>query len=150
MVRWLQMKAISSPLSAGSIIVFSLVFLSSCGLKWGSASPNDTAPTGGTIVAQGSFTSLNGRTAGGTVQIYDMGTSTIVRLVGVTFPAESGLQLSVTGDGAVVSTTTLLATTGSKNYTISASGVSTWNSVTIHSLPKNLDYAQALLSKALW
>ena len=122
-----------------------------CGkIKWGGTTiPNDPAPTGN-IVAQGEFTGLNGNTMNGTAEIY-LNTSGrfIIRLVGITVPNESGLQVIGKADGREVYTSQLRFFNGSQNYStnITSGQVTTWDSVMIRSAIKVVtpEIAQALL-----
>lgn len=132
------------------ILLLTLIIagLAGCGpIKLGSISPNDPAPSG-TIMAQGSFTSLNGQTVTGTAIVYfEGGSSYIVRLSGISAPSENGLQVVVVANGATQATFSLRASSGSQNYMLSLSAYSiTWNQVNIHSTVNNMDYGEALLT----
>ncbi|MEK6706302.1 MAG: hypothetical protein AABZ06_10985 [Bdellovibrionota bacterium] len=109
---------------------------------------NDPEPQG-TIIAQGSFVGLNGRTVSGTSTIYltDIDVYTI-RLAGFSIPAESGIQMIAVVNDSSLTPVTLSTSGGNKNYSITLSGSVTWKQIRIHSAPNNLDYGQALLTKA--
>jgi hypothetical protein len=117
-----------------------------CGqLKLGVLQLNDPAPVG-TIVAQGTFNGLNGKTVSGVAVIYrltETGTH-VIRLEGINTPAESGLLVRARQGGQVVFDTGLRSTRGTQNYSINITESAGWNSVTIHSTAANEDYATAL------
>lgn len=138
---WTRTRDMASAILAGAVVT-------GCGpIKLGSSSPNEPAPSA-PIVAQGSFTSLNGQTVTGTAIIYSLGGSSyIARLSGITAPSENGLQVVVVANGVTEATFALLSSTGSENYPFSLTAYSiNWNQVNIHSTVNNEDYGEALLT----
>lgn len=109
---------------------------------------NDPVPTG-TIVAQGTFTGLNGKSASGMAVIYSVASgSYILRLSGVNLPDESGLQLIIVANSTNLSSIMLRGSSGNQNYTFSYSGTSpTFNQVRLYSMTAFTDYATALLTQ---
>lgn len=133
---------------APAVFFATCAMLAGCGpIKAGSSSPNDPAPNA-TIIAQGTFTSLNGQTVTGAAIVYETGGSSyIVRLSGISAPAENGLQVVVVANGTTQATFALRAPTGSQNYSMSMSAYSVyWNQVNIHSSVNDEDYGEALLT----
>ena len=109
---------------------------------------NDPVPQG-TIIAQGSFVGLNGRTVSGTVTIYLTGIGMYtVRLAGLSIPSENGIQMITVVNDSSLTPITLSTGGGNKNYSITLDGSVTWKQIRIYSAPNNLDYGQALLTKA--
>lgn len=113
----------------------------------GGGFPNDPAPTG-TVKAQAAWVSLNGQTVSGTVTVYLLESgSYVVRLNGLSAPSETGLSLRVTASGQQVISTSLRATGGSQNYSVSPSFANPrWEKATIRSNTAGLDYGEALLA----
>src|SRR5690348_17169099 len=70
----------------------SLILLNSCGIiPLGTSTLNDPVPSG-TVLASGSFTGQNGKTASGTATVYLSDTGTyVIRLDGLVVPSENGL-----------------------------------------------------------
>lgn len=138
-------------LTASLALVLSLLS-SSCGsLSSGAVSANENAPTG-SILASGSFTSLNGKTVSGIAKvILDTGNVYWVRLEGLSAPSESGLQVwltktsSTTGQSEKTNVGTLRSVTGSTNYQTTITSAIAFTAVTIRSPAANLDYGTALL-----
>lgn len=129
------------------LLAYGFVLLSSCGsISAGSVSSNDPAPSG-SIVAQGNFVGLNGKAVTGSVAIYNLASgSFVVRLIGISVPAENGLQVAVVINGGVQQIlSTLRSYTGTQNYSYSAGGVVDWTNVSIHSPMANADYGMAIL-----
>ena len=131
------------------------LWLAGCG-QFGAgspAAPNDPAPNL-KIVAQGPFTSLNGKTVSGNVIIYNAGTKLFVmRLSGLTAPSgETGMVIVPIVDGVSQGTVALQASSGNQNYNVNLSASSTvtagtWNQVNIRQPSANLDYGQALMTQ---
>ena len=105
--------------------------LGACGnITLGGGTQNDPTPTG-TIVAQGPFTGLNGRTVTGNVSVYQqVGTSGactfVVQLQSLNAPNDAGVTLEVIPvvNGApnlVPSEYALRSPTGNENYSFTAS-----------------------------
>ena len=112
-----------------------------CG-KAVSTSPNDAAPVGGTIVATGAFSGA----VTGTVSVYSMGSNSyIIRLVGLSAPAEAGIQMIPWVNSAAATTFTLRAATGNQNYNLTASGTLVWNKIVIRSSSQARDLDEAPL-----
>ncbi len=109
------------------------------------ATPNDAIPKG-TITAQAEFLPLNSQTASGVAVIYNIDAETwVVRLEGVSFPVETGLQLIPVADSAAVGTTSLRSSKGTQNYALTlATAPTKWNKVRIYSTKTQTDYAEAL------
>jgi hypothetical protein len=128
------------PLALSAALTISAI---ACGR--GGAILNEPEPSGD-IVAQGSFTSLNGRSVTGTATVYRQATGAyVLRLGGVSTPEEIGLSIILTYNGSLSSTTPLRSYTGSQNYSLSLPSATEFNRVTIRSTSANLDYGQALL-----
>ena len=143
------------PLLSVLMLVWASALLTGCGKGGTARPPNDPAPTGGQIVAQGSFdASAQGKTVTGSATVYRLSDSFgiptgeyVIRLSEFQAPAESGLQVIVVANGSPVLSLALRAPSGNMNYSVSygGSGLPTWNKVIIHSSPANLDYATANL-----
>jgi hypothetical protein len=119
--------------------------LTACGTGagGGATSLNEPAPSG-FLLAQGPFFGQNGQTVSGTAAIYaGTGGAFILRLEGISAPSENGLLVRVVGNGTQVFSSTLRASSGSMNYTMSATGVFTWNSVNIFSPAQAKIYGSA-------
>lgn len=101
-------------------------------------------------MAQGTFSSvLTGKNVSGGVTVYQTnGQSYIVRLEGLTAPAEAGLQLRVLADSAALTNVALRSTIGTMNYPYTAGSTARFQTVYIYSAPNNLDYGRAELIKA--
>ena len=111
----------------------------------GGSAPNDVRPTNLPLV-QGVFTGQNGKTVTGTAVIFNVSASNyVLRLEGISTPAEGGLQVQLyTSDGQ--SNFSLRASGGSQNYTFSSTDPNVlFSSVSIFSTPNNLSYGSALL-----
>ncbi len=128
----------------------SLIFANCSGLSIGTgggSSPNEKAPTG-TLLTQGTLSGLNGQTVSGNALVYSTGISNYaVRLEGLTAPSEQGMSLQVIdGSDQTLGSTTLTATSGSKNYTFSNLGPNlTIKRIYIFSSVKGVNYGSALL-----
>ena len=122
--------------------------LVSCGqVKLGNTTPNDQAPSG-TVIGQGDFISLNGKTVTGTAAVYNSegsSTSYTLRLNGISAPSETGLVIVITVNGEQLSPFALRSSSGSQNYSVYYEGTPTFKQVTIRSPSANMDYGQALL-----
>jgi hypothetical protein len=109
---------------------------------------NDPIPEG-SLRSQGNFTGQNGKTASGSVAVYQLSNSFsyVVRLQGITVPNETGLVVQVYGvPSTPLQTFVLRSSTGSQNYSLPNLGASTlFKSVVIYSQTANLSYAFALL-----
>ena len=107
---------------------------SGCGiLPFGGASSNDPVPSG-SLVAQGTFSSLNGNTVSGTAGIYQTTDSEFtVRLSSISVSDGASLQVTVQSDGATVYSSGLRSTSGTQNYSFTHTGSTNWNSVIIES-----------------
>lgn len=120
--------------------------VSACGqIHLGSATPNDTEPTG-TIIAQGPFVGASSKTVTGTAVIYkvDLG-SYIIRLNGISTPSETGLQVvGVTNEGKLAGQT-LRSTSGNQNYSVSTETTPQWLQVNIYSTLNTTNYGTAIL-----
>ncbi|MCM2277599.1 MAG: hypothetical protein NDJ89_05940 [Oligoflexia bacterium] len=119
----------------------------SCGIKVGGGSLRDPVPNG-TLVASGEFQGQNGKTVSGSALVYQTGqVSYVLRLSGVSFPAESGQQIFAVVGGSTLSAIELRGNTGDQNYDITLSGFTSpdWQLVRIHSTVYATDYAQATL-----
>ncbi|MCM2322304.1 MAG: hypothetical protein NDJ90_03475 [Oligoflexia bacterium] len=102
----------------------------------------------GLLVAQGTFAGQNGKTVSGSALIYKTGeVSYVLRLSGVSFPTESGLQIIAKVSGSSLPPIELRGVTGDQNYDISLDGFITpdWQLVTIRSTVQGTDYATAIL-----
>lgn len=131
------------------LALFSLFFLSSCGLDTGPGIPSDPIPQG-TVVAQGPFTDLN-QSVSGTVVVYlTQGQGYVIRLTGLQAPAENTLQLvGVSASEGEVYWARLGVNVGTKNYYTGRVVPTTWTSVIIRSTvapPGVRDYGQAILT----
>jgi len=114
-----------------------MTYFSSCGnlsIKGGSSSSSDSAPTG-TIVFQGTLSSLTSDSFSGIAAIYLTTSGTFTARL-ESFSTSSSASLRVTGtdgNGDTVFTSTLKSTSGDQNYTtgVSSGGVVTWSSLSI-------------------
>lgn len=107
---------------------------------------NDPLPSG-TIVAQAAFTGQNGKTASGLGVIYNQsGGSYVLRLSGVNFPTEAGLQLIIVANSTNQGPLLLRSSSGNQNYHFYLEGASpVFNQIRLHSVIQFKDYATALL-----
>src|SRR4051794_40306428 len=115
---------------------------SRCGLDTGSGGGsiflNDPVPAGvrgfpNQLIGQ------NGQHVTGVAVLYRSGASYVLRLEGITVPAEPALQVRVLGSVVPTQSFQLRASTGNQNYPLSTGqGVT---SVNIHSSQKNIEYA---------
>ena len=120
-----------------------------CGIPLGSNAPNDPTPSG-TIVAHGTFATLNGDTASGNATIYRVnGANFVVRLEGISMPSQGGLLVKVLNGRAVVLSTALRSSEGSQNYSFNVASPGAWNSVDIYSSTSASNVSQALLTSTL-
>jgi hypothetical protein len=120
-----------------------------CGqVTLGGGTANDAVPVG-TIVAQGSFTSVaSGKPVTGTVTVYLASSIYIVRLQGLSTPSESGLFVRGVVNGIAAQDLALRSTSGNQNYTFSSVPAgSIWAQVKIYSATANLDYGLATLTQ---
>jgi hypothetical protein len=135
-----------------SVIFLLNVNCADIGIGFGpSGPPNDATPTG-TVLRQGQFSGLNGKTASGAAIFYsgNGAGNYILRLEGVSFPEETGLSIRIYSASQLVSTLQLRYSSGSQNYTLSGIG-SQLNfsiygqiSVYIFSSVNNKNYALAI------
>lgn len=112
------------------------------------ASANDPVPEG-TLIAQGTFTGLNGKTTSGTAAIYlSSGGLATVRLESFSAPNGTSLQVAAKANGQTLYQASLRAESGNQNYATSVTGAQNWTSVVILSStvasPLN-EYGVALL-----
>jgi hypothetical protein len=109
--------------------------------------PNEPAPQGGTILAQGDFVGLNGKSVGGAAAVYDVGTAGtfVLHLSGLSAPVESGLAVVVVANGSEQGSNTLRSSQGSQNYFITMVGSPKWNQIIIRNSSTKIDYGQASL-----
>jgi|GEM_PF-6252874 len=136
--------------SLSKIFLIVLMTLGSpgCGQGIQSSEPivlNDPIPSG-TIVAQAAFTGQNGNTASGLAVIYSQtGGSYVLRLSGVNFSNEAGLQLIIVANSTNQGPLLLRSSLGSQNYRFYLDGASpVFNQVRLHSVIHFKDYATAL------
>ncbi len=132
------------------IMCASVFFTASCGsTELGTVKINDPAPSSGQIVAQGNFTGLNGKTVSGIALVYQMSDgSHLIRLEGLSAPAETGLQVVAKVDSTIAYSAGLKGATGNQNYPTTIIGASTWNSIKILSTqlaPPENEYGAAIL-----
>ena len=128
-------------------VVWGVLLLSfSCGLKPGSNSANDPAPSY-PIVKQGTFIGQNGRQVSGGAIVYNpSGSDYIFRLAGISTPEEGGLQVrAVTQGGTNILVATLRASSGNQNYYYTAGGATVWSQVVIYSGTNSIEYGLAVL-----
>jgi hypothetical protein len=123
-----------------------LLLIGSCGD--GSSSGiwlNEPEPRG-TIVAQGTFSGLNGKTASGNAIVYKQGEgSYVLRLSNASLPEEAGLKLILVVNSVSQSGILLRSSSGNQNYNFTLSYTSpTFNSVRLNSVLAFRDYASAL------
>lgn len=126
-----------------------LLTLAGCGfLRPGRTGIQDPVPQG-VIVAQGTFTGLNGNTASGAAVIYLTPSSQyIARLEAFQGPSQNAMLIEVVADGSVAYSTGLTGISGNQNYNMGAITVSNWNYVSILSSsvpPPNNQLARANL-----
>jgi hypothetical protein len=148
---------LKSALFIPSLLIFGqclgLTNLTGCGLHLTSGtgtSPNDATPQGN-VVYQGQFFKENGATtASGSATVYLSNGNYVLQLAGLAFdfPDSSNLTVIVNGSNRVVASFALSATTGTKNYTFSATATQLI-SVKIHSNSANLSYASAQLQSII-
>lgn len=121
------------PWTVLSILLF-LVHLCACGdVRVGATTPpNDPVPSG-LVVAQGTFSGLNGKTVSGNAAVYrDISTGThTVRIEGITVPDEANLQVQAQANGQIALKTALRFKSGTQNYTTSVTDGRKWDSVSI-------------------
>jgi hypothetical protein len=111
-----------------------------------SANPNDVRPTS-QVMVQGSFTGLNGKTVTGNAMVFDTGNlNYVLRLEGISTPAEGGLQVRLFGSDRQHNFD-LRAYSGSQNYSFTSTNTSVrFTDVSIFSTVTNMPYGSALLS----
>jgi hypothetical protein len=125
--------------------------LAACGISLGGGTFNDPTPTG-TVIAQGSFNSYNGRTVTGIVSVWeqdDGGSCThVVQLQSLSAPTDAGLEVVPLVNGATnVSPTfySLRGSSGNQNYTFTGAACgSSWAQVKI------IDPSVALASQQVY
>ncbi len=116
------------------IFMTTLWFLGACGnVGVGPAAiPNDPLPTG-IMIAQGSFSGLNGQAVSGLASVYRDSTSGIctVRVEGISVPNEPALQIQAQATGETVLKTPLRFKNGTQNYVTSVTDTRKWDAISI-------------------
>lgn len=116
------------------LLVFAMctVSVGSCGfLTPGRTGINDPVPQG-VIVAQGTFTGLNGNTVSGTAAIYVTSSAQyIARIEALRAPSQNGMIVEVVADGSVAYSSSLTGISGNQNYPIGSANVTNWNYISI-------------------
>lgn len=133
------------------IEILLLLPLIGCGLVDTATQINEPVPNG-TLQAQGSFTSLNGKAVSGVASVYQTSAGNFVlRLEGVSAPTTVSLNVVLAGTFAGRTQNylqqLLRSGSGTMNYSFS-SGTSvapTWNSVALNSPAENIDYGKVTL-----
>jgi hypothetical protein len=149
-----QAATLSSTLGRG--VVLFLLFTTQCSLNGiplgtggGNGSSNDPRPEG-TLIAQGQLGGLSGRAVTGTALIFLAGGSSyILRLEGLSGPAENNLQIQVYGSfsPSPVFISTLSSTSGNQNYSFATGPGNQFNTVSIYSTLSRTNYATAVLTQ---
>ncbi|MEO5969391.1 MAG: hypothetical protein ABIQ95_05650 [Bdellovibrionia bacterium] len=122
-----------------------LTCCSGIGIGLGTNVPSDVSPTN-LPMAQGFFTGQNGKTVTGNALVFSTGLPNfILRLEGITTPAELGLQIQLVGSDGQTNFA-LRAYGGNQNYTFtSANPGVVFSRVYIHSTLTNMPYGTAIL-----
>ncbi len=133
-----------------SVLLIASFLTTACGiLPPGTYIPTDPKPVG-SLVAQGHFDGMNGRTVTGMASVYQLTSdgTYVIRLEGIVVPSEGPFVVVGQAGGSEVYSQQLRAVLGTQNYVTSLGGTLTWNAVYIRSTRNAIqpDYGKAILS----